>query len=1013
MNADLAISFGSPGWLWLLPALALVLLVRRVLMAVAHRRQRSLGADEPRLHRHGVGPRVLLHDVLVLCALAAMVLALASPRWGQADEERGESGITLVILLDCSRSMDATDLYPSRIDYAHFKIRDLVEMRPDLRLALVPFAGIATVRHPPTSDHLALGRMLEELRPELFLRQDQGTAIGSGISAALSLLESVDPASRAILLISDGDDPNEEELRRALSRARSMGVPIYSLIMGDPRQEVSLFLDGMERPMPVATATMEWVSAQSGGMSQLTTTDGSDLQAILNHMDRHLQASPWQTVYRNQAQGRYQLPLLLALISLSLGLLLIGLPRRSLALIVLLAWGGSASQGLMAAESPWPPSVWQELTLASALEEGSEARRRLAALLEQFPDFSAAHYALAKRLPETAQHRRRSHLQQASRSDDDGLAAAAFFALALLERHAGRLEAAFEAVSQGLERRDDDARLRILGQQLAEERAAALPLAATTRRRHQLADGRVGQPYALETLPGWPSQWQAEAVRISGLPAGMTLDERGLRGSPQRVGVYQLLLSVDNPEAPALLWQWRVLPPLALEGGELPLAVQGQVYRAELSMAAASTGDWQLQGLPPGLRGRAYGHRFHIWGIPEASGTFPLQLQYADRDGSRFAQELSLRVVADFAPDRQQLPPATAGHPYRHPLRVRGRPGNYQWQLAAEQPQPLPWLALSSGGLIEATPPRPGRVDLALHLAALGGESRSFSLSLPVVPPPQVPPQRLQLIQARGLRQVVTVADGTAPMDWERFSGSLPPGMEWRIDGEDTRRLILTGAPQEVGRWQLQLQVSDRWSATAMAQIEIIVAPAAAEDPPDLEPQLAAEDETGEGSEGDQGSDESAGEDAAGTGVAAAGAEEGEPDESQSGEESSPGDEGAEGDERAETGSDPGAEDPGADEPSPPQLGQQPGSAEDDDDEQREPGRAGADEPLAQDLPDDDVRGSGRDPSPPPAPVDPEALDAERWLETVLGEEGQSPYDALRRMLRRNAQGEPDRSQPW
>ena len=162
--------------------------------------QKSTGASVPGLILSINQPMVYARRTLSWLGLILVCIAAAGPRWGDDDITRQDKGAYLVFAIDCSRSMLATDLYPDRITAAHRKALDIIHENPEHRIALMPFARIATLRTPFTGDHIAIEAMIKDCSPDLFPPQLQGTAIGASVSESCSLLEKYVGSSLAIII---------------------------------------------------------------------------------------------------------------------------------------------------------------------------------------------------------------------------------------------------------------------------------------------------------------------------------------------------------------------------------------------------------------------------------------------------------------------------------------------------------------------------------------------------------------------------------------------------------------------------------------------------------------------------------------------------------------------------------------------------------------------------------------------------------------------------------------------
>jgi len=171
-----------PHMLWLL--LALPLLAAAYLYLISRRKKAALLYASLSLPRAALGPgqRIRRHipPVLFLLALTAALLACARP---SATVTLPADMLTLVLAMDTSRSMMATDVPPTRIVAAQQAARDLiVDLPSSVRLGIVSFAGTATVVQPPTDSRQDMLDALDRFELQ------RGTATGSGLIQALAVL---------------------------------------------------------------------------------------------------------------------------------------------------------------------------------------------------------------------------------------------------------------------------------------------------------------------------------------------------------------------------------------------------------------------------------------------------------------------------------------------------------------------------------------------------------------------------------------------------------------------------------------------------------------------------------------------------------------------------------------------------------------------------------------------------------------------------------------------------------
>ncbi len=316
-------TWSHPHLLWLLLALAGLAILALWWRRNARRARAGVGAGVPHLTAGVARKREVLRALLLWGGLALLVVALAGPRWGARDEIQSQQGADVLLVIDCSRSMLADDLYPNRLEAARRKAIDLLRIAPETRLALMPFAGVAVLRCPMTGDHSAIELMLQDCTPELFPAENgyQGTAIGEAIQSGLRLLGKQADRGQSVLVMSDGADDDKAAVDTAAAAAKALGVPIYGLFFGDPEREVTVRIDGKEQVMTSDRSTLDTLASATGGLCVNARGDPEDMRVIHDHLRTHVVQLPWEERRRLVQSERYQWPLLPAMVLIMLGML--------------------------------------------------------------------------------------------------------------------------------------------------------------------------------------------------------------------------------------------------------------------------------------------------------------------------------------------------------------------------------------------------------------------------------------------------------------------------------------------------------------------------------------------------------------------------------------------------------------------------------------------------------------------------------------------------------------------
>jgi len=171
---------------------------------------------------------------LSLFALAwfFFVIGLARPQLGARLREHESQGVEVMIALDVSNSMLAEDYSPNRLERSKLAISRLVDKLQGDRIGLVIFAGEAFVQLPITADYVSAKQFLKSITTESV--PIQGTDLAGALMTAARSFSTQSERSRAIILITDGEDHEGEALDAAHTIAEQ-GIRIYCIGVGSPQ----------------------------------------------------------------------------------------------------------------------------------------------------------------------------------------------------------------------------------------------------------------------------------------------------------------------------------------------------------------------------------------------------------------------------------------------------------------------------------------------------------------------------------------------------------------------------------------------------------------------------------------------------------------------------------------------------------------------------------------------------------------------------------------------------------
>ncbi len=275
--------------------------------------------------------RVLIKFLLLRHALSFIVVAVAGPQFGTRLAEVRSEGIDLVVAIDVSNSMECEDLRPSRMEAARRSMEQLIDKLRGDRLGIVFFAGEAFVQLPITADRSAAKLFLNAVNTNSV--GTQGTAIGAAIDLARESFEKDVPGSKAIIVITDGEN-HEDDAEGAARAAAEAGIVVHTIGMGTPEggplpvrrngqvtgfrkdQNGTTVVSRLNEPM------LQRIAAEGKGMyvRATSTSSGMDqLVADLRSLDTAEKGSFMYTSHEDQFQYPLGIGILLTMVGLGLG----------------------------------------------------------------------------------------------------------------------------------------------------------------------------------------------------------------------------------------------------------------------------------------------------------------------------------------------------------------------------------------------------------------------------------------------------------------------------------------------------------------------------------------------------------------------------------------------------------------------------------------------------------------------------------------------------------------------
>jgi Ca-activated chloride channel family protein len=274
-------TFLSPERLWLLAGA--VALAALYVLAQARRRQYTMrftnlalldqvAPKRPGWRRH-------VPAALFLLAMSTLMVGFAQPaRDVRIPRERA----TIMLALDTSLSMEATDVSPSRIVAAQSAAKAFVDQLPTrINLGLVTFNGNASLRVTPTTDREAVKRAIDDAQ------LGERTAIGEAIFTSLDALKQVPAADGTevparIVLMTDGTTTDGRPNDSAVAAAKDANVPVSTIAFGTDAGTITIPQEPLPIPVPVDKEALKSIASDTGGTFYSAASEGQLKQVYDN-----------------------------------------------------------------------------------------------------------------------------------------------------------------------------------------------------------------------------------------------------------------------------------------------------------------------------------------------------------------------------------------------------------------------------------------------------------------------------------------------------------------------------------------------------------------------------------------------------------------------------------------------------------------------------------------------------------------------------------------------------------
>lgn len=301
------ITFGQPGFLYLLVILPLLILWK---IFKGKQQQASLpvssisGIQNISSWKNSVQN---LPFIFRLLALACIIFAIARPQTSNDEQQTEGEGIDIILCIDVSGSMTAQDFTPNRLEAAKKVAADFVDHRTTDKIGIVIFSGESFTQCPLTTDHTVLKLQIEQIRNGLL---EDGTAIGSGLATSVDRLRNSKEKSKIIILLTDGiNNGGLIDPSTAKEIAKAYRIKVYTVGVGTDGYAATPVSTPMgivmqNEKVAIDEKLLQTISYETGGV-YFRAKDNEGLSKIYDQIDKLEKSKVQITIYHRYTEQFY------------------------------------------------------------------------------------------------------------------------------------------------------------------------------------------------------------------------------------------------------------------------------------------------------------------------------------------------------------------------------------------------------------------------------------------------------------------------------------------------------------------------------------------------------------------------------------------------------------------------------------------------------------------------------------------------------------------------------------